>query len=38
MHLDHRGQLHEHRLTDGVRVVGQLLQYDVGSPPPLPGI
>ncbi|HWC37860.1 MAG TPA: DUF488 domain-containing protein [Acidimicrobiales bacterium] len=38
VHLDHRGQLHEHRLTDGVRVVGQLLQYDVGSPPPLPGI
>ena len=38
LHLDHRGQLHEHVLTDGVRVVGEHVQYDVGSPPPLPGM
>jgi uncharacterized protein (DUF488 family) len=38
LHLDHRGRLQEHRLTEGVRVVGEHLQYDVGSPPPLPGI
>jgi uncharacterized protein (DUF488 family) len=38
VHLDHRGQLHEHRLTDGVRLAGELVRYDVGSPPPLPGI
>ena len=38
VHLDHRGQLHEHRVTDGARVAGDLVVYDVGSPPPLPGI
>jgi uncharacterized protein (DUF488 family) len=38
MHVDHQGQLHGHRLTDGARVAGDLVVYDVGSPPPLPGI
>lgn len=38
VHLDHRGQLHEHRVTEGARVAGDLVVYDVGSPPPLPGI
>ena len=38
VHLDHRGHLGEHRLTDGVRAAGDDLVYDVGSPPPLPGI
>ena len=38
VHLDHRGQLGDHRLTDGVRIAGELVVYDVGSPPPLPGM
>ncbi|HET7517031.1 MAG TPA: DUF488 domain-containing protein [Actinomycetes bacterium] len=37
LHLDHRGRLERHRLTDGVRRDGDLLVYDVGSTPPLPG-
>lgn len=36
-HLDHRGQLEPHRLTEGVRRDGDLLAYDVGETPPLPG-
>jgi uncharacterized protein (DUF488 family) len=37
LHLDHRGRLEPHRPTDGVRRDGDLLAYDLGSPPPLPG-
>ena len=37
LHLDHRGRLQRHRPTDGVRRDGDLLAYDVGSTPPLPG-
>lgn len=36
-HLDHRGQLEPHRLTEGVRRDGDLLAYDLGETPPLPG-
>src|SRR6266545_1616700 len=36
-HLDHRGRLEPHRPTDGVRRDGDLLAYDVGGTPPLPG-
>jgi uncharacterized protein (DUF488 family) len=36
-HLDHRGQLEPHRPTEGVRRDGDLLAYDVGETPPLPG-
>ena len=38
VHLDHRGQLTEHRLTDGVRAAGEIVVYDVGAAPPLPGV
>jgi uncharacterized protein (DUF488 family) len=38
VHLDHRGQLSEHRLTDGLRSAGDHLVYDVGAAPPLPGV
>jgi uncharacterized protein (DUF488 family) len=37
LHLDHRGRLEPHRLTEGVRRDGDLLAYDVGTTPPLPG-
>jgi uncharacterized protein (DUF488 family) len=37
LHLDHRGRLEPHRPTEGVRRDGDLLAYDVGSTPPLPG-
>ena len=37
VHLDHRGRLEPHRPTDGVRRDGDLLAYDLGSTPPLPG-
>ena len=37
LHLDHRGRLERHRPTDGVRRDGDLLAYDLGSTPPLPG-
>jgi uncharacterized protein (DUF488 family) len=37
VHLDHRGRLEPHRPTDGVRRDGELLAYDVGATPPLPG-
>jgi uncharacterized protein (DUF488 family) len=37
LHLDHRGRAEPHRPTDGVRRDGDLLVYDVGSTPPLPG-
>jgi uncharacterized protein (DUF488 family) len=37
VHLDHRGHLAPHRPTDGVRRDGDLLAYDVGATPPLPG-
>jgi uncharacterized protein (DUF488 family) len=37
VHLDHRGRLEPHRPTDGVRRDGDLLAYDVGATPPLPG-
>jgi uncharacterized protein (DUF488 family) len=37
LHLDHRGRLERHRPSDGVRRDGDLLAYDVGSTPPLPG-
>src|SRR6266498_4077737 len=36
-HLDHRGRLEPHRPTEGVRRDGDLLAYDVGGTPPLPG-
>jgi hypothetical protein len=32
-----RGQLEPHRPTEGVRRDGDLLAYDVGATPPLPG-
>jgi len=37
MHLDHRGRLEPHRPTEGVRRDGELLAYDLGATPPLPG-
>ena len=37
LHLDHRGRLEPHRPTEGVRRDGDLLAYDVGTTPPLPG-
>jgi uncharacterized protein (DUF488 family) len=37
LHLDHRGRLEPHRPTDGVRRDGDLLAYDLGATPPLPG-
>jgi uncharacterized protein (DUF488 family) len=37
LHLDHRGRLEPHRPTEGVRRDGDLLAYDVGETPPLPG-
>jgi uncharacterized protein (DUF488 family) len=37
LHLDHRGGLEPHRPTEGVRRDGDLLAYDVGGTPPLPG-
>jgi uncharacterized protein (DUF488 family) len=36
-HLDHRGGLEPHRPTQGVRRDGDLLVYDVGETPPMPG-
>jgi uncharacterized protein (DUF488 family) len=38
VHLDHRGQLTDHPLTDGVRSAGEIVVYDVGAAPPLPGV
>jgi uncharacterized protein (DUF488 family) len=37
LHLDHRGRLAPHRPTEGVRRDGDLLAYDLGATPPLPG-
>jgi uncharacterized protein (DUF488 family) len=37
LHLDHRGGLEPHRPTEGVRRDGDLLAYDAGATPPLPG-
>jgi uncharacterized protein (DUF488 family) len=37
VHLDHRGRLEPHRPTEGVRRDGDLLAYDLGATPPLPG-
>jgi uncharacterized protein (DUF488 family) len=37
LHLDHRGRLEPHRPTEGVRRDGDLLAYDLGATPPLPG-
>jgi uncharacterized protein (DUF488 family) len=37
LHLDHRGRLEPHRPTEGVRRDGELLAYDLGATPPLPG-
>ena len=37
LHLDHRGRLEPHRPTEGVRHDGDLLAYDLGATPPLPG-
>jgi uncharacterized protein (DUF488 family) len=37
LHLDHRGRLEPHRPTNGVRRDGDLLAYDLGATPPLPG-
>jgi uncharacterized protein (DUF488 family) len=37
LHLDHRGRLEPHRPTQGVRRDGDLLAYDLGATPPLPG-
>jgi uncharacterized protein (DUF488 family) len=37
LHLDHRGRQEPHRPTDGVRRDGDLLVYDLGATPPLPG-
>ena len=37
LHLDHRGRREPHRPTEGVRRDGDLLAYDVGETPPLPG-
>jgi uncharacterized protein (DUF488 family) len=36
-HLDHRGGLAPHRPTGGARRHGDLLVYDLGETPPLPG-
>ena len=36
-HLMHDGGLMAHTLTDGVRLDGDHLVYDVGTTPPLPG-
>jgi uncharacterized protein (DUF488 family) len=37
LHLDHRGGRERHRPTEGVRRDGDLLAYDLGATPPLPG-
>jgi uncharacterized protein (DUF488 family) len=37
VHLDHRGGRSPHRPTEGVRRDGDLLVYDLGETPPLPG-
>ena len=37
LHLDHRGGSEPHRPTGGVRRDGDLLAYDLGATPPLPG-
>ena len=37
LHLDHRGGQERHRPTEGVRRDGDLLAYDLGVTPPLPG-
>jgi uncharacterized protein (DUF488 family) len=37
LHLDHRGGQERHRPTGGVRRDGDLLAYDLGVTPPLPG-
>ena len=37
LHLDHRGRLEPHRPTEVARRDGDLLAYDVGETPPLPG-
>jgi uncharacterized protein (DUF488 family) len=37
VHLDHRGRLQPHLPTDVVRRDGDLLAYDLGATPPLPG-
>ena len=37
LHLDHRGGQAPHRPTEGVRRDGDLLAYDLGATPPLPG-
>ena len=37
LHLDHRGGLEPHRPTEGVRRDGELLAYNLGATPPLPG-
>jgi uncharacterized protein (DUF488 family) len=37
LHLDHRGGQEPHRPTEGVRRDGDLLAYDLGATPPLPG-
>jgi uncharacterized protein (DUF488 family) len=37
LHLDHRGRQEPHRPTEGVRRDGDLLAYDLGATPPLPG-
>jgi uncharacterized protein (DUF488 family) len=37
LHLDHRGGQERHRPTEGVRRDGDLLAYDLGATPPLPG-
>jgi uncharacterized protein (DUF488 family) len=37
LHLDRRGRLEPHRPTDGVHRDGDLLAYDLGATPPLPG-
>jgi uncharacterized protein (DUF488 family) len=37
LHLDHRGGQEPHRPTEGARRHGDLLAYDLGATPPLPG-
>ena len=37
LHLDHRGGQEPHRPTEGARRDGDLLAYDLGATPPLPG-
>jgi uncharacterized protein (DUF488 family) len=37
LHLDHRGGQEPHRPTEGGRRDGDLLAYDLGATPPLPG-